>query len=316
MPARTVCVALILLLGLGLGPLGCDGRSGPPKLEGLPLRVACTTTIVADIVKQVGAERVEVVSLMGPGVDPHKYIPASGDLKKLDQAHLVFFNGLHLEGKMADLFEKNQDRWRAFAVTRAIDPAKLLHTEPNSSEHDPHVWFDVLLWKNAVEVVRDELVNFDPDAAEFYRKNADLYLAQLDKLNKEIQEQLDTIPKERRVLVTSHDAFGYFGRAYGFEVIGLQGVSTASEVGTSRRNELARTIADRKIPAVFTETSVPDDGLKAVLDDVAKWNHTVKLVGDQDALFSDSLGSPGVTGATYIGMVKHNVGVIVRSLGK
>lgn len=308
--------AVLIVAGLGFGLVGCGGRAGPPKFEGPPVRVTCTTTIVADAVKRVGGDRVTIQMLMGPGVDPHKFIPEAGDRKKLDDAHVVFFNGLHLEGKMADLFEKNRDRWRAFAVAGAIPADKLRHADVDGGEHDPHVWFDVQLWKYAVGVVRDELAELDPSGADVYRANADAYLKELDALDAEIRKQLDTVPKERRVLVTSHDAFGYFGRAYGFEVIGLQGVSTASEIGTAQRSELAKTLGGRKIPAVFTETSVPSDGLKAVLDDVRKGGHTVKLVGGEDALYSDALGEPGTPGETYAGMIRHNVNVIVNALSK
>jgi len=311
--ASVVGFGLLGLTGCG----GCSQQAGPPKFEAPPVRVTCTTTIVADAVKRVGGDRVQIETLMGAGVDPHKYISGSGDRKKLDNAHLVFFNGLHLEGKMADLFEKNHDRWRAHAVTGTIDHAKLRSASVDGGEHDPHVWFDVQLWKSAVEVVRDSLAQLDPAGAEQYRANAAAYLAELDALDKEIRVMLDSVSKEKRVLVTSHDAFGYFGRAYGYEVIGLQGVSTASELGTPRRDELANIIGGKRIPAVFTETSVPDDGLKGVLDDVrSKYKHEVKLVGGDDALYSDALGEPGSPGATYPGMIRHNVDVIVAALSK
>lgn len=318
MPARGF--GLLLVVGLGLGLLvlpACSSRSGPPKFEAPPVRVTCTTTIVADAVQRVGGDRVAIETLMGAGVDPHKYIAGNDDRKKLDNAHLVFFNGLHLEGKMADLFEKNRDRWRSHAVAGRIDPAKLRHADVDGGEHDPHVWFDVRLWMGAVEVVRDALVELDPAGADAYKSNAAKYLKELEDLDADIRKQLATVPESRRVLVTSHDAFGYFGRAYGFEVIGLQGVSTASELGTPQRAKLANTLGERKIPAVFTETSVPSDGLKAALDDVrSKYRHEVALVGGDDALYSDALDVPGKPGGTYIGMVKHNVAVIVEALKK
>jgi manganese/zinc/iron transport system substrate-binding protein len=311
-------LGVALLAGaFGLGLTGCNGSSGPPKFEGPPVKVTCTTTIVADVVQRVGGDRVKVETLMGAGIDPHKYIAEIGDRKKLDAAHLVFFNGLHLEGKMTDLFEKNRDRWRAHAVTKSIDHAKLISADVDGGEHDPHVWFDVQLWTSTVGTVRDVLSELDPAGAELYKKNAAAYLKELADLDAEIRKKLDTVPKEKRVLVTSHDAFGYFGRAYGFEVIGLQGVSTASEAGTAQRDRLANTIGQRKIPAVFTETSVPDDSLKAVLDDVRKkYKHEVKLVGGDDALYSDALGEPNSPGGTYPGMIRHNANVIVEALTK
>lgn len=311
--ATVVAVGLLALFGLG----GCSGQSGPPTFEAPPVRVTCTTTIVADAVKRVGGDRVQIETLMGPGIDPHKFISGSGDRKKLDNAHIVFYSGLHLEGKMADLFEKNRSRWRAHAVTATIPHDKLRKADVDGGEHDPHVWFDVPLWKHAIEVVRDSLIELDAAGADTYRTNAAAYLKELDELDKEIRAKLDSVPKEKRVLVTSHDAFEYFGAAYGYEVIGLEGVSTASELGTPQRDKLANIIGTRKIPAVFTETSVPSDGLKGVLDDVkAKYMHDVKLVGGESALYSDALGEATSPGATYPGMIRHNVAVIVEALSK
>lgn len=315
MSARGLVIVLVAA-GSGLGPVGCSGRE-PPKFEGLPIRAVCTTTIVADVVRRVGGDRVQAETLMGPGVDPHRYIPAGGDRKKLDNAHLVFVNGLHLEGKMADTFEKNRGRWRTVAVTDGIDRSQLLAADVDGGAHDPHVWFDVRLWMNTVGPVRDALAGLDPDGAAGYGRNAAAYLKELEALDAEVRGQLDRVPKGRRVLVTSHDAFGYFGRAYGFEVVGLQGVSTASEVGTAQRDRLANVLGGRRVPAVFTETSVPPEGLRAVLDDVAKkFGHEPKLVGGDDALYSDALGEPGSAGGTYAGMVRHNVTVIVEALAK
>jgi manganese/zinc/iron transport system substrate-binding protein len=295
--------------------VGCSRRDGPPKFEGPPVRIVCTTTIVADVVQRVGGDRVQVETLMGAGIDPHKYISGAGDRKKLDNAHLIFLNGLHLEGKMAELFEKNHERWRAHAIADGIDRGRLLHADVDGGEHDPHVWFDVRLWSATVPFVQKVLSELDPAGAEVYERNAYQYVKELESLDAEIRKKLEAIPKERRVLVTSHDAFEYFGRAYGFEVIGLQGVSTASELGTPQRDKLATLIAERRIPAVFTETSVPSVGLQGVLDDVyAKKKYKVDLIGDDKALYSDALGPPDSPGGTYPGMIRHNVKVIVEAL--
>jgi manganese/zinc/iron transport system substrate-binding protein len=308
------CVAYVVLTCLGLA--GCSSASGPPEFREPPVRVVCTTTIIADAVHRVGGQRVHVSTLMGPGVDPHKYLAKLDDRKKLDEAHLIFFNGLHLEGKMADLFEKNDRRWRAYPVTGGIPVEQLRRVEGNGGEYDPHVWFDVRLWKSAVLLIRDRLSELDPAGSTTYEANTTQYLAELDRLDAEIRSNLTRVPPHKRVLVTSHDAFGYFGRAYGFEVIGLQGVSTASETGTARRAELARTLGERRLSAVFTESSVPDDGLRAVLDDVrTRHRHEVRLIGGDRALFSDSLGEPGSSGESYVGMIRHNVAVIVAALG-
>jgi manganese/zinc/iron transport system substrate-binding protein len=306
----------LALLVLPFVLVGCSGsRGGPPSFDGPPVRVVCTTTIVADLVRNVGGDRVAVETLMGAGVDPHKYIPTAGDRAKLERAHLIFYSGLHLEGKMVDTFEKAKDKYRAKAVTAGIDKSLLLQAEVDGGEHDPHVWFDVNLWAKTVHTVRDALAALDPAGASVYDANTGKYAAELDALDQEVRATLATVPPEKRVLVTSHDAFGYFGRAYGFEVKGLQGVSTASELGIKNRQELADLIGSRKIPAVFTETSVPPDGLRSVLESAAKSHgHSVTLVGGDDALYSDSLGEPNSPGGTYAGMVRHNAAVIVGAL--
>ena len=294
---------------------GCSG-GGPGAIGDGPVRVVATTNIIADAVRQVGGSHVQVTALMGPGTDPHTYLPSPSDASALASAHIVFFNGLHLEGKMTQLLEENEaDAARAVAVSRSVGPDQLLHADGGDGAHDPHVWFDVRLWMKCVEVVRDELAALDPANAADYRANADRYLKELDALDREVREKAAKLPSDRRVLVTSHDAFGYFGRAYGFEVHGLQGVSTAAAASTREQSELANFLGRRQVPAVFCETSVPPKGLKKVLDSVRKtYQREVRLVGDADALYSDALGEPGTSGETYVGMVRHNVDVIVRAL--
>ncbi len=298
---------------------GCESPGGPGTDDG-KLRVLCTTSIVADAVSRVGGDHVAVDTLMGPGIDPHRYAPTGGDARKLSDARLVFHNGLHLEGKMADVLDK-PGRGVAVAVTKTLDPSTDLRpaeiAEAGAGAHDPHVWFDVRLWMKAVACVRDELVAADPAHADAFRANADAYLKELDALDREVKETVGKLPKEKRVLVTSHDAFGYFGRAYGFEVRGVQGVSTAGETNTKEIDDLARFLGTRKIPAVFGETSVPTTGLQKVLDTVrSDHKFEVRLVGDGDALYSDALGEPGTPGGTYPGMIRHNVNVIVGALSK
>jgi manganese/zinc/iron transport system substrate-binding protein len=218
---------------------------------------------------------------------------------------------------MTETFEKSRGKVRGHAVTDRIDKAQLRHADVDGGEHDPHVWFDVMLWANCIDVVHDALVNLDPAGKDTYDRNATASLNELQALDKEIRVELAKIPEGKRKLVTSHDAFGYFGRAYGFEVRGLQGVSTASESGTKDVKELVDYLGTNKIPAVFTETSVPDAGLKTVLDTCQRdHKHTVKLIGGEDALYSDALGETGTPGATYSGMIRHNVSVIVQALSK
>jgi manganese/zinc/iron transport system substrate-binding protein len=255
---------------------------------------------------------------MGPGVDPHRYQPVPSDNEKLESAHLVFFSGLHLEGKMVDTFEKSAGRIRGFAVTRGIPKDQLRQAEPGSEAHyDPHVWFDVKLWTKTIDCVREELSNLDPEGAATYRANADAYTKELAALDQEIRTRLLDVPTEKRVLVTSHDAFGYFGLAYGYEVRGLQGVSTASETGSADVQALAQFLGQHRIPAVFTETSTPEGGLLKVLEACRRdYKHDIKLIGGDNALFSDALGEPGTPGGTYPGMIRHNVNVIVEALSK
>jgi manganese/zinc/iron transport system substrate-binding protein len=314
---RILLVLFAIALVLAVALTGCSS-GGPPAFEGPPVRVTCTTTIVADVVQHVGGDRVVVQTIMGPGVDPHRYQPAPSDIRKLESAHLVFFNGLHLEGKMTDTFEKPSGRIRGFAVTRGIPLDQLRQAEPGSEvQLDPHVWFDVKLWMKSVECVRDELSSLDPEGAAIYRRNADAYLHELGALDAEIRARLLNVPTGKRVLVTSHDAFGYFGRAYGYEVRGLQGVSTASETGSADVQALASFLGKQRIPAVFTETSTPEGGLLKVLEACRRdYKHEVKLVGGDHALFSDALGEPGTPGGTYPGMIRHNVKVIVEALLK
>lgn len=295
--------------------VGCGGTRGPAPIGDGPVMVVATTSIIADTVRQVGGPHVEVTSLMGPGVDPHTYNPSAGDTTAMESAHIVFFNGLHLEGKMAHQLEEHKGSARAVAVARNLAPTQLHKVESHDGAYDPHIWFDVKLWMKSVEVVRDELADLDPPHAETYRANAAKYLKELEALDAEVREKAKRIPERQRVLVTSHDAFGYFGAAYGFEVHGLQGVSTSSQTSTRDVEELANLLGQRQIPAVFTETSVPDKGLKKVLDSVKeKYKRNVRLIGDDDALYSDALGESDTSGATYVGMVRHNIDVIVKAL--
>jgi len=277
-----------------------------------------TTGMIADAVQQITRGKVQVACLMGPGVDPHKFLPSAGDLESLSSAKLILYNGLHLEGKMVDVLEKPRKGRKAVAVTARLDEQKdLRKAEVDGGAHDPHVWFDVKLWSKCVETIRDELCEAFPQHAEEFRANAKEYLAELAALNAEVKKKAASLPKERRVLVTSHDAFGYFGAAYGFEVHGLQGVSTAASSATNDVEELSQMIRTKKVPAIFTETSVPTQGLKQVLDTVqSQDNRKVRLIGGDDALYSDALGDAGSTGASYIGMVRHNIDVIVKALAE
>lgn len=302
-----------LLLGvLSLAVLlsGCTQSTENNQADG-KWKVTATTGMVADIVKQVGGEHVEVTQLMGAGVDPHLYKASEGDIRRIDQADLIFYSGLHLEGKMVDILEKIGKKKPVKAVTAGLGKESLLADPAAPTSPDPHVWFDVSLWMKAVEQVRDDLSAFDPAHKDSYAANADKYLAELQKLDEYARTQLASIPKEQRVLVTAHDAFQYFGRAYDVEVIGLQGISTAAEYGLKDVQNLVDTLVTRKIKAVFVESSVPKRSIEAVVQGAAAKNHTVTIGGE---LFSDALGEPGTPEGSYIGMVKHNVDTIVQAL--
>jgi manganese/zinc/iron transport system substrate-binding protein len=277
-----------------------------------PVQVVATIGMITDVVQEVGGERVEVSGLMGPGVDPHLYKASQGDIEKLDNAEIVFYGGLHLEGKMTEIFEKLEQKKRTVAVSKDIDPSELRSgADAGGSQYDPHIWFNVQHWVTATETIRDTLSAYDPDHADMYRKNAEAYIAELEKLDAEVKERIAEIPEQDRVLVTAHDAFGYFGDAYGVRVMGLQGISTAAEYGSKDVAKLRDFLVENKIKAVFVESSIPTKSMEAVIAGAAELGHTVKIGGE---LCSDSLGEPGSEADTYINMVRHNVNTIVEAL--
>jgi manganese/zinc/iron transport system substrate-binding protein len=274
-----------------------------------PIRIVCTTGMVADLVRNIGGEHVAVMQMMGDGVDPHLYKASPGDVSQLSQADAIFYSGLHLEGKMTDIFERMARKKPTIAVTDAIPQSQRIGNDGNS--FDPHVWFDVSLWSEAAGVVRDRLKEFDPPHAETYQARADSYLSELAVLHDDTKAKLQTIPKERRVLVTAHDAFRYFGRAYDLEVMGIQGISTESEAGLKDVNDLVAFLVERKIKAVFVESSVPDKNVRALLEGCRARGHDIAIGGE---LYSDAMGKPGTPAGTYTGMVRHNVDTIVKAL--
>ena len=286
------------------------GRT-PADLSQRPIQVVTTIGMITDIVKNVGGERVRIIGLMGPGVDPHLYKASEGDVTRLAEADVVFYGGLHLEAKMAEVFERMQGRVTTVAVTDKIDRALLLAPPEFEGAYDPHVWFDVRFWMQAVESVRDTLAQVDPVNAGRYESNTRAYLAELQALHEYVRARAASVPPEQRVLITAHDAFNYFGRAYGFEVRGLQGISTATEAGTADVQGLAAFIAERKIRAIFVESSVPQRTIEAVQAAVRARGFDVQIGGE---LFSDAMGNPGTPEGTYIGMVRHNIDTIVDAL--
>lgn len=274
-----------------------------------PINVTCTIGMVADLVHNVGGDKTKVAQIMGEGVDPHLYKASPGDVNLLNGADVIFYSGLHLEGKMADIFVRMARKKPTFAVTEYIPEGQVLDNPEGA--FDPHLWFDVSLWREAAGVVRDALKAFDPTHAADYQSRADAYQAELAKLHDYAKTQLGMIPKERRVLVTAHDAFRYFGRAYDLEVKAIQGISTESEAGVKEVNELVNFLVKNKIKAVFIESSVSDKNVKALLEGCAAKGHKVIIGGE---LFSDAMGKAGTPEGTYIGMVRHNVDTIVKAL--
>jgi manganese/zinc/iron transport system substrate-binding protein len=297
----SLCVVALLV--------GCTTESASEKKE--TLTITTTTGMVADIVKNVGGKHVDVEYLMGPGVDPHLYKASQGDIEKVENADVVFYSGLYLEGKMVDIFEKLEKKKPVFSVTEKISKDKLQKDPASPELPDPHVWFDVSLWMEATEEVKNRLIEVDEKNKATYEENTKVYLKELEKVHIYAKEQLATIPKEQRVLVTAHDAFGYLEAAYGVEVQGLQGMSTASEYGLKDVQNIVDMLSERKIKAVFVESSIPTKSIESVVEGAKAKGHTVTIGGE---LFSDAMGEAGTEEGTYIGMVRHNVDTIVKAL--
>lgn len=306
---RSVAVVILALVASPLF-VGCDEgapsrETATQKREG-KLVVLATTGMIANVVKEIAGPNVEVTSLMGPGVDPHTYQPTARDQRRLRDAHLVLYNGLHLEGKMVETFEAMEKNSKAFAVTGKIPSEKILRGAGSANVPDPHIWFDVSLWKSVASAIVEHLCVADPDHAADYKQNGEKYQEELDTLHQYCLEQIATIPKERRVLVTSHDAFEYFGRAYGMELIGLQGISTDTEAGLEKLASTTESIKQRGILAIFPESSVSRAAIERVAAD------SQARLGPE--LYSDSLGSADGPSGTYVGMIRTNVDTIVAAL--
>ncbi len=310
---RLAPLSLLLVLAL-LSTVACgeDGIVDAGSIGERQVRVVATTGMIADAVRHVGGERVDVAGLMGPGVDPHLYSASEGDVTRLREADIIFYNGLHLEAQMANVLQRmNESGARTVAVAEGVAQERLLAPAEFEGAYDPHVWFDVSMWMEVVKTVRDALVVLDEQNSEIYVQNAESYLAQLGDLHLYVLEQAQRVPEEQRVLVTAHDAFNYFGRAYGFEVRGLQGISTVAEASTADVQALARFIVEREIPAVFVESSVPQRNIEAVQAAVRAQGTEVAIGG---ALYSDAMGSPDTAAGEYMGMVRHNIDTIVSAL--
>lgn len=275
--------------------------------------IVATVGMVEDAVRRVAGDRAEVIGLMGPGVDPHLYKPTRSDVQRMMRADVIFYNGLLLEGKMTDaLIRAATSGKKVYPVTELLDEQYLLEPEAFAGHFDPHVWMDPSAWVRTVDVIRDRLIEFDPEGADAYRANAAEYAGEIGALDAYADGVLASVPEGQRVLVTAHDAFNYFGRRYGFEVVGIQGISTESEAGVQDIERLVSLLVDRKIGAVFVESTVSERNVRALISGAQARGHEVAVGG---SLFSDAMGDAGTYEGTYIGMIDHNVTTIARSLG-
>ena len=314
--ARAVAAALALLL-CALATAACSSSGGATAAERtVPadrrVKVTTTTNFITDTVRRIGGDRVDVTGLMGPGVDPHLYKASARDVEALREADVIFYAGLHLEGKMADLFDQLAERQTTKAVTDGIPRDRLLEPPAGMAvEHDPHVWFDVTNWMYAARTIAATLAAKDPAHADGYRARLRAYLAELRETDRYVRARIAEIPPRRRVLVTSHDAFEYFGRRYGMQVEGIQGVSTVAEATTADIQRVGRLIADRGVTAVFIESSVPRQTIDAVLAAARERGAEARVGGE---LYTDAAGDEGTPEGTYVGMVRANADRIAAGL--
>lgn len=288
----------------------CLSLFAPASRAEQPLEVVTTLAQIAEPLAVIAGSRARVSSLLGPGVDPHLYRLTRSDVARLTRADLVFYNGLHLEVQMEEMLLSLARRKPVVALGAGIDPARLRGWE--GQLHDPHIWMDPALWKSALETAVAALIQADPAGADGYRIRARDYFQRMNRLQAYIGEVLATVPADARVLVTAHDAFGYFGRAFGLEVLAIQGISTESEAGLRRIEELVDVLVRRRIAAVFVESSVSPRSVRALIDGAAARGHKVKVGGE---LYSDAMGNPGDYTGTYLGMLDHNASVMATGLG-
>ena len=306
----------LVLLGLVAGCSDRESASSDPGRSGFhgeyPIRAIGTVGMVADVVRNVGGKHVAVTQLMGAGVDPHLYKATRDDVQTIMGGDIVFYSGLMLEGKMIDTLVKISRDKPVYAVTEMIEEQSLLEPQDFAGHYDPHVWMDLSAWAKCVDAVAKALGEFDPEHASEYQANADAYRQQLLELYEYGRQSIATIPEKSRVLITSHDAFNYFGRAYGIDVQGVQGISTESEAGLQRVNELVDLIVDKQVKAVFVESSVPRRNIEAIASGARSRGHEVAIGGE---LFSDAMGEEGTYEGTYLGMLDHNITLTTRALG-
>ncbi|MDF1808320.1 MAG: zinc ABC transporter substrate-binding protein [Phycisphaerales bacterium] len=308
--------SLILLLGCNSGDSTPSTTTNSDAHNNdeiqLPIEVVTTTGMITDLTKQIAGERAEINGLIQSGIDPHLYQPTRNDIQSIMSADLVFYNGLLLEGKMTDALIRVAKTTPVHAVTEELEESYLLSPDEFAGHHDPHVWMDPVAWKSAASKIRDALIEYDPAGSDLYQSNAMTLIAEIDSLYEYALESLGTVPQSQRVLVTAHDAFNYFGQRFGFEVVGIQGISTESEAGVRDIERIVDLLVNRKISAVFVETTVSQRNIQALIAGAADRGHQVKIGG---SLFSDAMGNEGTYEGTYIGMIDHNITTITKALG-
>lgn len=291
----------------------CSSEQEVQKTGEEPINVVATTTMIADLVRNIGGEYVDVTGLMGPGVDPHTYQPSASDVYTMDEADMIVYNGLHLEAQFIEMFEQFESRGVPTAVISEGIPSSEYQTVggEGSTEYDPHIWFSVNNWIDASEYVAEQLAEYDPEHASIYKANAEDYVSELTELSDYIKTRIEEVPEQSRYLVTAHDAFQYFGREFHFEVVGLQGVNTQTEAGTGDISGLANFIAEHQISAVFVESSVSSRNIEALIEAVSSRGQELHNAGE---LYSDALGDEQHDTETYIKMYRSNIDTIVDAL--
>lgn len=305
-------IIIIALFIVSIVDVGCRSIQPANEADKGVKKIVATTTMIADLTRVIGGEHVDVEGLMGPGIDPHLYKASAGDVTKMQDADMVIFNGLHLEGKMGEIFERlGSQNKKVIKISDSLNESHFLVSDDDASVHDPHIWFSVPIWIESAEIVKEGLMDLDPEHKEVFLANYEAYLEELENLDNYIRNRVKELPVEQRILITAHDAFKYFGHEYGFRVMGLQGISTASEAGTGDIKELVDFIVANEIKAVFVESSVPRKNIEALQEAVAAKGFIVEIGGE---LYSDSLGTAGTEAASYIGTCMSNIDTIVDAL--
>lgn len=311
MSVVTIFTKFVFILILAAMTISCKQQRPNERNPDQKIKVVATTGMIRDAVMNIAGDRADVVALMGPGVDPHLYKATHGDLEHLTSADVIFYNGLHLEGKMGEVFQKLGRIKPVIAIAERV-PEKMLRKVPGfQGAYDPHIWFDVQLWSEAVKGISTFLQEYDSLHSDEYRRRTESYLKRLDSLHAAVKSEMEVIPATQRILITAHDAFGYFGDAYNIEVKGLQGISTLSEFGLRDVTDLVNFIITRKVKAIFVESSVSQRSIEAVMQGCREKGWAVRIGG---SLFSDAMGDAGTPEGEYVGMVNANVKTIVESL--